>query len=141
MSQRGGSGEDVDSLLSDLPFGGRQAAVFDKSLNVPASTPSENPEVVELEVPFDGVIPYVDLAWPSGSQSLAGVKVSTGRGFQLLPFDESDGFIANNDYANRFPLNFPLRGDETVRFEYANLDSTDHKVTVIVTLLETDGTR
>jgi hypothetical protein len=140
MSRGTGGSGDLSSLLRDLPFGGRQAAVFDRSVNVPPDTQPEDPEVAELQVPFDGVIPYVDVSWPDGAQSLAGIQIRSQSRISILPFNEEDGFISNNDYATRFPLNLPVRDDDVLEFRYANVDSTEHKITAIVTVLEIDGT-
>jgi len=123
--QTAGSARDVGEL------GGRQTYPLELSLTVPAGTTDDDPEKVTESLDFPTKLVGVDLGWPDGADNLAGVQILTGDGRRLVPYNDR-GYLAANDYSNRYPVNRTFKPGDDIVAEYVNVDANNaHQITVV----------
>lgn len=106
--------------------------------NIPAATQDEQTR----QVPFNGTVVTVDMAFPKGPHHLVEValkyKAAAGGSIPLVPHIE-DTFIALDDQKITFEPNIKIAAPGHLVVEWWNYDSLhSHGVPVIVTMKRRD---
>lgn len=112
---------------------------FEMSHDVPADTQPEDPNMVE-RVPSeetDTRIVSLSLGWPDGANNAVGIRVRTGNGLTLFPRNGQDDFVAFNDFAETFGLDYRLDPGEKLIADTINVDTTNnHFVNIVPQIVE-----
>lgn len=107
------------------------------SATITSNTPSEDPEIINRDVPFDGVITDVVIGWPAGADNLVGAQLGLESGERFVPRNKEDEYIAADDFTHSFSVREEVSEDDTIQAQYVNSDDTfDHFMNMFVTVRE-----
>lgn len=117
---------------------------FELSNDVASDTGRGNPETKSMEVPYDGFITGVVLAWQDGSNNSTGIQFRRRSGEVFLPRNDDEAYIAfpGGGGAHPFTVTAPVREGEHLVAEYINTDTTNNHFVNCVPIIreaETDG--
>lgn len=126
-------GADVEPVSTD-------AFTFGYSQVVPADTSKIDPETVSREMPFDGRITQLVVAFPPNTQQSTGIQIKRASGEQLAPRDDESGYIALDGGFQAFDLRTDISDGEEIVAAFANSDqNNDHYAAAFVTVEERVG--
>lgn len=120
-----------------MPHEKPRSVQLEFSYDVPADTPTNDPDQILREVPFDGFTTVITVGWPDGTDNGVGVGLYRNAGANIFPWDKENQFVAANDFTHAFDLVVPVSEGEELEARYANNDtSNSHFVNAIVTVVE-----
>lgn len=119
-----------------------EVVTLELSKNVSKDTTPDNPVTKSTPVPFDGKVIGIVPGWPDGANNVGGISLlheSIGGETvdKLFPFNESDSYVAANDFTTMFEANFNIESGERLVGRFVNNDeSNDHFLNLLVVFEE-----
>lgn len=106
---------------------------------VAANTPANQPETATISFDSPKRILQLTIGFQGGADHLVGVKIQKATGERLAPRNDRVEYLTGDGDTYNYPLNASVSSGEEIEIRFANLDTDDQFVNIVVTAEDRGG--